>query len=150
MRARVRVVAVGRLRDPHCQALCDEYEKRLGRHVQLEHVEVRDGTEREVISRLTPHLCAPGGGGRTVAMEVHGEGWDTDTLARRLDRWRHDGGVTGFLIGGAHGLPRDVCRRVQVRLSLSPMTLPHRLARVLLMEQLYRAFTILQGHPYNH
>ena len=73
----------------------------------------------------------------------------SEAFARRLSQWGSQGkGEVVFLIGGADGLPREIADAAYVRLSLSTMTLPHRLARVLLLEQLYRAMTILRGEPY--
>jgi 23S rRNA (pseudouridine1915-N3)-methyltransferase len=84
-----------------------------------------------------------------VALEVNGEQLTSPKLAERVEEWSRRGkGVIAFYIGGAEGIPADVSARADYRLSLSKLTLPHRLARVLLAEQLYRAMTILRGEPY--
>jgi 23S rRNA (pseudouridine1915-N3)-methyltransferase len=86
-----------------------------------------------------------------VALEVGGQPLDSGQLAAFIGRCQQDGvGTLAFLIGGADGLPARVARGAALRLSLSAMTLPHRLARLVLAEQLYRAHTILRGEPYNH
>jgi 23S rRNA (pseudouridine1915-N3)-methyltransferase len=89
--------------------------------------------------------------GKTVALEIEGEAWSSRKLADFVGRCEGSSvpSIT-FLIGGAYGLPPELSRAAHVRLSLSAMTLPHRLARVVLVEQIYRAFTILRGEPYSH
>jgi len=86
-----------------------------------------------------------------VALEVNGERWTSDKLARFLgDCDLHAVTDVAFLIGGAYGLPPEVSKAADRRLSLSDLTLPHRLARLVLAEQLYRGFTILRNEPYSH
>jgi 23S rRNA (pseudouridine1915-N3)-methyltransferase len=84
-------------------------------------------------------------------MEVLGKAWSSERLAKHIGRCEVDGVQTAvFLIGGSYGLPKAVSERADVQLSLSAMTLPHRLARLLLAEQIYRGFTILRNEPYSH
>jgi 23S rRNA (pseudouridine1915-N3)-methyltransferase len=84
-----------------------------------------------------------------VALEVEGEALNSTELSRRVERWGRTGkGVVAFVIGGADGIPPTLSKNADARLSLSRLTLPHRLARVLLLEQLYRALSILRGEPY--
>jgi 23S rRNA (pseudouridine1915-N3)-methyltransferase len=84
-----------------------------------------------------------------VALEVDGAALSSSELAKKLGAWTSQGkGNVAFAIGGAEGLPRELSARAAFRLSLSSMTLPHRLARLILLEQIYRAFTILRGEPY--
>ena len=134
------VVAVGRIRERALRSVADDYLGRLRRYVRCEEVEVRTAAE------LQQALPADAW---TVALEVHGEVLRSDALARRLERWGCQGkGHIAFLIGGADGIPERVSRGAQAQLSLSALTLPHRLARVVLFEQLYRCMTILRGEPY--
>jgi 23S rRNA (pseudouridine1915-N3)-methyltransferase len=137
---RLRIVVVGRLKDPGLKALCNEYERRIRRHVEIEQLEVKDaGAFAQKIS--ADASC--------VALEVLGVQWSSSEFADQLQRWaeRKKGRVT-FFIGGAEGIPSAQSERMDAQLSLSSMTLPHRLARVLLCEQLYRATTIWRGEPY--
>jgi 23S rRNA (pseudouridine1915-N3)-methyltransferase len=84
-----------------------------------------------------------------VALEVHGDAVTSPELAKRLESWAsRNKGIVCFLIGGAEGIPKALSQKADARISLSKLTLPHRLARVLLAEQLYRAMTILRGEPY--
>jgi 23S rRNA (pseudouridine1915-N3)-methyltransferase len=134
------VVCVGRIRERELRAVADDYAARIRRYVRCEEVEVRDGA---ALDRALPK------GAFVVALEVQGDAVSSETFARRLESWGSRGkGDVAFVIGGADGIPEHVSRAASARLSLSTMTLPHRLARVLLFEQLYRAFTIMRGEPY--
>jgi 23S rRNA (pseudouridine1915-N3)-methyltransferase len=136
------VLAVGKLRDKHFAALCDDYLSRARRHLSVEVVEVEDDA---ALARKWPAQ------GETVALEVGGESWSTERLARHLgDRMLRGGRAITFAIGGADGLPAALSARANLRLSLSAMTLPHRMARLVLLEQIYRALTIIRGEPYHH
>lgn len=88
-------------------------------------------------------------GALVVALSADGEPWSTQQLADRLDAWRRDHQNVALLIGGAEGLAPACLERAHRRWSLSALTLPHGLARVVVAEQLYRAWTILAGHPYH-
>jgi 23S rRNA (pseudouridine1915-N3)-methyltransferase len=134
------VVAVGKLKDAPLRAVADDYFGRIRRYAPCEEREVKTGEELE---RAAPE------GAVTVALEVHGEALTSTAFAARIDEWSRRGkGVVAFYIGGAEGIPKDVSARADARLSLSTLTLPHRLARILLAEQLYRAMTILRREPY--
>ncbi|HSS63488.1 MAG TPA: 23S rRNA (pseudouridine(1915)-N(3))-methyltransferase RlmH [Gammaproteobacteria bacterium] len=88
-------------------------------------------------------------GALVIALDAEGELWSTKQLAHRLEEWRRDYRDVALLIGGAEGLAPACLQRADRRWSLSALTLPHGLARVLVAEQLYRAWTILSGHPYH-
>ncbi|NLE87894.1 MAG: 23S rRNA (pseudouridine(1915)-N(3))-methyltransferase RlmH [Myxococcales bacterium] len=137
---KVTVLAVGKVREAPARALVDDYLGRLRRYVRAEELEVKDAA---ALARAVP------GDAVIVALEVWGKGLSSEGLARRLEAWGTTGkGHVVFLIGGAEGIPKDVSGRASFHLSLSTLTLPHRLARILLFEQLYRAMTILRGEPY--
>ena len=86
---------------------------------------------------------------RIIALDVRGKSWSTEKLAANLEVWMGDGRDTGFMIGGPDGIDADVLQKADERWSLGPLTLPHPLVRVVLAEQLYRAWTITQNHPYH-
>lgn len=137
---KLQIVAHGKLKDKGLRSLCDDYIARIRRYVRCEEIELKDanGFERAIAE-----------GALVVALEVDGEAVSSTELSRKLERWLAQGkGVVAFAIGGAEGLPKDFSARAQHRLSLSRLTLPHRLARLLLAEQLYRALSILRGEPY--
>lgn len=94
-------------------------------------------------------LAATGKHDRLVALEVGGRSWSTDELAGQLERWQLDGRDVSFLVGGPDGLAADCRHRADQLWSLSPLTLPHPLVRILLAEQLYRAWSITRNHPYH-
>lgn len=84
-----------------------------------------------------------------VALDVKGRAWSTEALAGELEAWMASGRDVALLVGGPDGLSANCLRRAEQRWSLSPLTFPHPLVRVILAEQLYRAWTIVQGHPYH-
>lgn len=94
-------------------------------------------------------LAALGPRERLIALDEGGEAFDSAGFARRLEGWLASGRDLAFMIGGADGLSRKCLRRAEHRWSLSPLTLPHGLTRVVLAEQLYRASSLLAGHPYH-
>ena len=130
-------MAVGRLRAPFADDV-EHYAKLLGRHARLELVEVR---EDEAVERRLPDRAY------VSLLAVDGRQLDSDGLSRFLEERRQSGRDLCFVIGGAYGLELE---RAEHRLSLGPMTLPHQLARVVLLEQLYRAHKILAVEPYHH
>lgn len=138
---RYRIVAVGRVRDAALRAASDEYLGRVRRYARVEEHEVKD--EARVLGAVPE-------GARLVALSRRGEAWTSRDLAERTARWDLEARDVAFAIGGADALPDDVLARAERVWSLSPLTLPHELARVILYEQLYRAFTIRRGEPYHH
>lgn len=86
---------------------------------------------------------------RVIALDVRGQAWSTPKLALRLEQWMGDGRDVGFMIGGPDGIDTGIMQKADDRWSLGPLTLPHPLVRVVLAEQLYRAWTITQNHPYH-
>ena len=135
-----RIVAVGRVKDTGVRSACDEYLKRLQRYTKVEETEVKD--EARILGSIPE-------GSRLVALSRAGEAWTSRTLAERTARWEMEGQDVGFAIGGADGLLGDVLGRADSTWSLSALTLPHELARLIMLEQLYRAYTIRRGEPYH-
>lgn len=139
---KIVVLAVGKMRDRHVGALCEDYLTRARRHLPVEIVELEDA---EAMMRRWP------ADGDVVALDPAGTSWTTERLARYVEQKMTYGARTlTFLVGGADGLLPEAVARAQLRLSLSAMTLPHRLARLVLCEQIYRAITIIRNEPYHH
>ncbi len=141
---KLRIVAVGAIKDAPTRALLDRYRGRLSRYCAFEEVEVRAGRSegRDLVKAV--------GESTLVALDVGGEAMSSQALARRVERLASLGkGEVSFVIGGAEGLPPAILKAARERWSLSSLTFPHRLARLLLAEQLYRAMTILRGEPYD-
>lgn len=86
---------------------------------------------------------------RVVALDIQGQAWTSEKLAANLENWLGEGRDVGFMIGGPDGISEDIMQQADSRWSLGPLTLPHPLVRVVLAEQLYRAWTITQNHPYH-
>ncbi len=135
-----RVVAVGRMKDAALRTACDEYLDRLRHYTRVEEREVKDE------ARL---LGAVPDGSRLVALAERGESCTSDQLAEWTARWEREGREVTIALGGADGLPDPVLARAERLWSLSRLTFPHELARVILYEQLYRAYTIRRGEPYH-
>ncbi len=149
------IIAVGRVRGAVAEVV-REYETRAARYWPLVVNEVREESARSLPAdlvreregdRLLEGLDARA---HVVACDVDGERWSSEELAAWMQRERERAtGDVGFVIGGALGLSDAVRQRSRTRLSLSPFTLPHELARLVLAEQLYRAGTIIRGEPYH-
>lgn len=137
----------------------NEYAKRLPRELTLEMVEVPLGNRGQKNSAALVEkarqkegeamLAAINPREHVVALEVKGKSWSTEQLSRELADWQMSGDNVCLLIGGPDGLSPDCVARANQKWSLSALTLPHPLVRVLLAEQLYRAWTLLAGHPYH-
>lgn len=145
---RIAIIAVGKVKQSGLRAELDEYLARVRRYAACEEIEIKDGSEREVAQRFERALPARS---LVAALEVDGHTYDSQGLARWVGKCELDAVPSiAFLVGGAYGLPTSVSQAASLRLSLSKLTLPHRLARLVLAEQLYRAFTILRNEPYSH
>lgn len=145
---RILVVAVGKVKERGLRDAIDDYEGRIRRYAKLDEIELADGKESDVAAKMTRAIPERA---RVVALEVGGERMTSQKFAAFVGRCEA-GAVANvaFVIGGAYGLPKSVSEAADVRLSLSDMILPHRLARLFLVEQIYRAFTILRNEPYSH
>lgn len=152
---KLRLVAVGAKSPDWVNAGFLDYARRMPRECALELAEIapanRKGwpTQRVLADEAERMLARLGSSDRVVALDVAGRTCSTEALAQRLDNWRMQGGDVSFLIGGADGLDERCLGRADESMSLSAMTFPHQLVRVMLAEQLYRAWTILHGHPYH-
>ena len=134
---RILVIAVGRLRPPFADDV-QHYQKLLAGHARLELIEVR---QDEDVSRRIPERCF------IVLLASDGRTFDSEGFSRFLEERRQSGLNLAFIIGGPRGLTLEEC---DMRLSVGTMTLPHQLARVVLLEQLYRGHKILAGEPYHY
>ena len=149
------LVAVGRMKDSSIREACLEYVARIRHYVKLELIEVRDGGRRDNRANLAREdegkalLKAIPEVAQVVALTRSGSTETSSRFAKRLEVWRDRGMDVVFVIGGAHGLGESVLNRADHRISISSWTLPHELARLTLLEQLYRACTILRGEPYH-
>jgi len=137
---RYHVVAVGRMRDAALRAACNRYLERLRRYTKVEEREVK--AEARILDAVAEGSCL-------VALAEQGDQWTSAQLADWTARWELEGRDVTFALGGAEALPAPVLRGAERIWSLSRLTFPHELARVVLYEQLYRAYTIRRGEPYH-
>jgi len=150
-----RIVAVSHRLPAWVAAGFDDYARRLPREFTLDLLELkpvprdRGKSTAQILAREGQKIAASTRGFYVVALDEGGESWTTPRLAQALRGWRDEGRAVAFVIGSADGLSEDVKRNADVIVSLSALTLPHGLVRVLLAEQLYRAISLLQGHPYH-
>lgn len=153
---RLRLICVGQKMPAWVTEGFQEYARRMPRELALDLVEipVAHRGKNPDIPRLMQQegeaiLAAVGSRDRRIALEVGGRAWTTEQLAGQLEDWQQDGRDVSFMVGGPDGLP-ELCRQqAEQQWSLSPLTLPHPLVRILLAEQLYRAWTITRNHPYH-
>jgi 23S rRNA (pseudouridine1915-N3)-methyltransferase len=146
------VVAVGRSRDAPIAALIEDYARRCAWPIRLVEVQAKTSTppERRIAAETDLLLAAIPSGAAAVALDERGRDLTSTDIARHLGAWRDEGRRTAaFLIGGPDGLDQSALASCHLRLAFGRQTWPHRLVRVMLAEQLYRATTILAGHPYH-
>ena len=149
---RLHIIAVGRVRPGPERDIFDTYRKRLPWPLETREVEARrqSGMAERRREEAQLLLKAVPSGARIVALDERGKAPASTAFAERIGHWRDDGVPDlAFLIGGADGLDDDVRDAAAMLLSLGPMTWPHQLVRAMLAEQLYRASSILAGHPYH-
>ena len=151
---RVHLLAIGQRMPDWIQAGYEEYARRLPNDCRLElralspRSRAGDATSRKrdearVLLGAVPDKA------RVIALDERGRAWSTKELAGQLSRWQDDGRDVALLVGGADGLGAECLERAEQRWSLSPLTLPHMLVRVLVAEQIYRAHALNRGHPYH-
>jgi 23S rRNA (pseudouridine1915-N3)-methyltransferase len=151
----IRILAVGTKMPAWVTAACIDYGKRLPRN-WLKIIEIPLSARhkiRSVDAAITSEgeqlLSAINERDKVIALEVKGAYWSTQELTEQLASWQMQGNNISLLIGGPNGLSSECLVRAQQLWSLSPLTLPHPLVRIVLVEQLYRAWSILQNHPYH-
>jgi 23S rRNA (pseudouridine1915-N3)-methyltransferase len=135
----IRLYYIGKPRDAHANAMADEYIKRSTRFTKCEMREIQP-------ERFDPWAKHPSAS--KILLDPAGRALDSSAFTKLIDKSEREARDLIFIIGGADGLPAPWRPRADVLLSLSPFTMPHELARVILAEQIYRALTTLRGHPY--
>jgi 23S rRNA (pseudouridine1915-N3)-methyltransferase len=152
---KIRIVALGHRMPAWVAAGYGEYAKRMPRDYALELVELKpasrdDGKSvAQLLAMEAPRVRAACAGRTVAVLDERGSAWTTRQLAQRLSGWRDSVQDVAFVIGSADGLDESVKREASATFALSALTLPHALVRVILAEQLYRAVSVLSGHPYH-
>lgn len=151
----IHLVAVGQIKNQSIRESCADYVSRIQHYMRLEIKEVKDAGRRDrdaayarmlegrALYQAVPEDC------KIVALTRSGRSETSPSFARLVESWRSQGHHVALLLGGAHGLDGDIVERADASLSLSQFTLPHDLARLVTLEQMYRACTILRGEPYH-
>ncbi|MGH9898729.1 MAG: 23S rRNA (pseudouridine(1915)-N(3))-methyltransferase RlmH [Pyrinomonadaceae bacterium] len=155
---RLRFIWIGRTRNEYLSALIDDYTKRLGRFMRVDVEELRESTasdDGDIIADESARLIEAVGtrsGTRamSVLLDITGTVYSSPEMALKLERWlmQPEYKEIAFLVGGSFGVSDEVRKRVHLRWSLSSLTFTHEMARVLMVEQIYRALTIMRGMPY--
>ena len=156
----ITIICEGRLKEKYLRDACEEYSKRLGAYCKLNIVELApkripdNPSENEIANALETEgkeiLSKIPNGAKVYAMCIEGKQMPSEKLAQRISECSVQGySNVVFIIGGSHGLSDEVKRRADFKLSMSEMTFPHQLARVMLLEQIYRAFQISTGGKYH-
>ena len=147
-----RIIWTGKTRDARLRALIDDYAERLSHFVRCEVTELKElgRTDKTGIDKETKRISdALRPGSLTILLDPAGAEWTSQDLAAQLKNWEGNGvKEIAFVVGGPNGLAPELVAQADKRWSLSRLTLTHEMARVLLVEQLYRAFTIVHGLPY--
>lgn len=153
---RLQLVAVGNKMPDWVTTGYEEYARRLPPDMPLQLTEVTAGKrgKKANIARITEHegeqmLAQVGKGSRIVTLEVEGRPWTTPKLAKRMQQWQLDGRDVSLLIGGPEGLAPACIAASEEKWSLSPLTLPHPMVRVIVAEALFRAWSLNNNHPYH-
>jgi 23S rRNA (pseudouridine1915-N3)-methyltransferase len=157
---RIVVISIGRLKQGPERELAERYRERfddIGRKLGFRGLEIHEILEsraRDAATRISEEAAAISAAipdkSVLVALDERGDNIDSSAFARHLGRWRDDSVAnTIFVIGGADGLSPDLRRRAKLRFAFGAATWPHQMVRVMLLEQVYRAATILAGHPYH-
>ena len=156
----VNIICIGKLKEDYLRAACSEYQKRLGAFCKLTVTELSPSklpespNDAQITTALNDEadriLAKISANDAVFAMCIEGKEMSSEALSAKIDELAVSGfGSICFIIGGSHGLAPQVKQRAKFRLSMSPMTFPHQLARVMLLEQIYRSFMISNGGKYH-
>lgn len=157
--ANITIISVGTLKEDYLREAVAEYKKRLSQYARVEEINIKEekipneNDESQIKRALAAEgekiLAAIPGGACKIALCVEGKQYDSPALARLIGKMADESGKIALIIGSSHGLDESVKRACDVRLSVSALTFPHQLMRVVLLEALYRSFTILAGKKYH-
>lgn len=156
----INIISVGRIKEKFMEQGIDEYKKRLSRYCDLRIIEVADEKAPENLSDKEMEIVKDKEGERilskignnsyVIALEIRGKDLSSEKLAEKINELMIDGhSDISFVIGGSLGLSNNVLARVNYKLSFSKMTFPHQLMRLILLEQVYRSFRIMNNEPYH-
>jgi 23S rRNA (pseudouridine1915-N3)-methyltransferase len=146
----IHILAIGKIKRDGAADLCAEYEKRIPGKIAVTEIDIKDSDAKQLqIKESDALLKALPEGSFTVVLDKKGESLTSAQLAKKMGLWQQKAKHVAFLIGGADGHTESVLKKADFILSFGTMTWPHRLARVMLLEQIYRAHMINANHPYH-
>ncbi len=153
---RIQIIAVGERMPSWVQEGYQEYVKRIASGLSLSLVEISaekrnksSNTQKILQKEAQRMLQAVGKDHYIIALDKGGQSWSTEKLANKIRGWQQDGTNISILIGGPEGMTTELLQQAQLKLSFSAMTFPHPIIRVMLAEQIYRAYSIINNHPYH-
>ena len=149
---KVRIIVASKIKDNKYLSLFNEYSKRLAPYVKCELIDFKVPSISDIEKLLTfeaEKLLTLSEGYYRIALDVRGKEFDTFIFSDKFLEWKDSDKNIAFLIGGAYGLNDDLKKNVDVLFSLSKLTMAHKIALLVLIEQIYRAITIINGHPYH-
>ncbi|MFD2707186.1 23S rRNA (pseudouridine(1915)-N(3))-methyltransferase RlmH [Salibacterium lacus] len=156
----IQIVSVGKIKEKYIKQGIEEFEKRLGPYCKLTMEEVNDEQAPEQMSEKEKEQVKEKEGERilhkiksgqhVIVLDLDGKQWSSEKLAEKMEQWGlHGKSQIAFVIGGSNGVSDEVLQRADDKLSFSKMTFPHQLMKLILLEQIYRAFKIQKGEPYH-
>ncbi len=141
----IRIICVGKLKEKYLVDACQEYIKRIGKYTKIEVIELKDSNIEEEKDNILKHINKD----YIVTLDVEGNMLDSPTLANKIDNIYLTNSNITFIIGGSYGLHNDIKKLSDFSLSFSKLTFPHQLFRVMLLEQIYRSFKIMNNETYH-
>ena len=146
----ITVIAVGKLKERFWREACDEYLQRLKAYAKVSVVELPDSNAQREAALITEALGKLPADAHKILLDIQGKEISSPGLSQKIDSLALSGtSHIAFIIGGSDGVTKDIKTAASERISFGPITLPHNLARVVLLEQIYRAFRISRGEPYH-
>lgn len=155
---KIKLITVGTIKEPYLKAGIQEFEKRLERFVQLTTIEIPESISKqdhpdsvikalEIDAKLIKEAIPSQS--YVIALDIQGKTFKSQELAKQIDSIQQKNSLIVFIIGGSNGLDDSIRNLAKEKWSFSPLTFPHQLFRLILLEQIYRSMTILKGHPYH-
>ena len=141
----IKIICVGKLKEKYLVDACIEYSKRISKYTKLEIIELKDSNINEEKENILKHLNKD----YIITLEIEGEMLDSVSLSKKIDTVFLNNSNITFIIGGSLGLHNDIKKLSNFKLSFSKLTFPHQLFRVMLLEQIYRSFKILNNETYH-
>lgn len=142
----MKIICVGKLKEKYLTEACNEYIKRLSKYTKLEVIELKDSDIKSESELILKNINDKD---YVVTLEINGNMLTSPTLAKKIDEWLMNNPNITFVIGGSEGLDDTIKQRSNYQLSFSNLTFPHQLFRVMLLEQIYRSFKIINNETYH-